>query len=101
MTIEYTITLGALIQIVVMILGGIVTIGGGLWALGKFHSNVEKLARDVIDVKTELKEVAKILTKLAVTDTRLTAAEQDIRDLQHGRGYVQNRSEGGINGEYP
>ena len=38
---------------------------------------------------------------MAVTQTRLDNVEQDIRDLKHGRGFIQPRADGGINGEYP
>jgi hypothetical protein len=56
---------------------------------------------DMTDMKEEIKKVGQVLVTLAVTTTRLDNAEQDIRDLKHGRGFITPRSEGGINGEYP
>jgi hypothetical protein len=53
------------------------------------------------DMKEEIKKVGQVLVTLAITTSRLDNAEQDIRDLKHGRGFIVPRSEGGINGEYP
>ncbi len=92
--IDYTITVGNIIEI-----GAIV--GGGLLALITMRNTVKNLKDDVTDMKTEIKKVGEVLVKMAVTQTRLDNVEQDIRDLKHGRGFIQHRSDGGINGEYP
>lgn len=92
MIVDYTITVGNLIEI-----GSI--IGGGLLVLVTLRSTVANLQTDVGDMKKEIKKVGDVLVQMAVTNTRLDNVEQDIRDLQHGRGYVQARA--GINGEYP
>lgn len=88
--IDYTITIGNIIEI-----GAIV--GGGLLALVTMRNTVRNLKEDVTDMKTEIKKVGEVLIKMAVTQTRLDNVEQDIRDLKHGRGFIQER----INGEYP
>jgi hypothetical protein len=99
--IDYTITVGNIIEIGVLTVGGIITVGGGLLALGSFRNTVENLTRDMTDMKAEIKKVGEVLTKMAVTDNRLSNVEQDIRELRHGVGFVQSRSNDGINGEYP
>lgn len=101
MNIDYTITAGNIIEIGVLVVGGIVTIGGALVAAGSFKNTVNTLKTDMTDMKAEIKKVGEVLVKMAVTQTRLDNVEQDIRDIKHGRGFIQPRSEGGINGEYP
>ncbi len=92
--IDYTITIGNIIEI-----GSI--IGGGLLVLVSLKNTVSNLKTDMTDMKTEIKKVGEVLVKMAVTQTRLDNVEQDIRDLKHGRGFIQSGSEGGINREYP
>ena len=99
--IDYTISLGNIIQIIILLTGGLITVGGGLFALGSFRKTFELMTQYMTDMKTEIKKVGEVLVKMAVTQTRLDNVEQDIRDLKHGRGFIQPRSEGGINGEYP
>lgn len=92
--IDYTITIGNIIEISSII-------GGGLLVLGTMRSTINNIKIDMVDMKTEIKKVGEVLIKMAVTQTRLDNVEQDIRDLKHGRGFIHARSEGGINGEYP
>lgn len=88
--IDYTITVGNIIEISVII-------GGGLLAMVTLRSTVNNLKEDMTDMKTEIKKVGEVLVKMAVTQTRLDNVEQDIRDLKHGRGFIS----GSANGEYP
>ncbi len=92
--INYTITIGNIIEILAIV-------GGGILALVTLRATVNNLKEDMTDMKTEIKKVGEVLVKMAVTQTRLDNVEQDIRDLKHGRGFVTQRSDGGINGEYP
>ncbi len=92
--IDYSITVGNIIEIGTII-------GGGLLALVTLRATVNNLKEDMTDMKTEIKKVGEVLVKMAVTQTRLDNVEQDIRDMKHGRGFIQPRSDGGINGEYP
>lgn len=98
--IDYTINIGILIQLIVTTVVGLTAIGGGLVAIGSFRRTFQDLTRDMTDMKVEIKKVGDVLVTLARTTTRLDNVEQDIRDMKHGRGFIQNRSEGGINGEY-
>lgn len=94
MIIDPTITAGNIVEI-----GSIIV--GGISAVVMLRNTVSNLKNDMTDMKEEIKKVGQVLVTLAVTTTRLDNAEQDIRDLKHGRGFITPRSEGGINGEYP
>ena len=73
-------------------LGNILEIGsiiiGGLGAIFTLRNTVTNLKNDMVDMKAELKKVGEVLIKLAVTDTRLTNLENDIRELKHGEGFI-------------
>lgn len=90
MVVDYTITVGNIIEISTIV-------GGGLLALLTLRNTVNNLKTDMTDMKVEIKKVGEVLVKMAVTQTRLDNVEQDIRDLKHGRGFIQ----GTANGEYP
>ena len=92
--IDYTITIGNIIEVTAIL-------GGGCLALATLRVTVGNLARDMIDMKTEIKKVGEVLVTMAVTTSRLDNVEQDIRDMKHGRGFIQHRADDGINGEYP
>lgn len=79
--IDYTITIGNIVEICSII-------GGGLYAIVTLRSTVNNMKSDMIDMKEEIKKVGDVLIKMAVTDTRLTNLEQDIRELKHGEGFV-------------
>ncbi len=79
----------------------LVHIFGGGWNL---TNRLTKIESSVDDLKTELKKLSDVLIKMAdmrgelrVIDTRVTAAEQDIREMRHGRGFIQES----MRGEYP
>ena len=94
MVVDSTITVGNIIEIITIA-------GGGLVAIAMLRNTVGNMKDDLTDLKMEIKKVGEVLIKMAVTDQRLANAEQDIRDLQHGRGFITPRSDSGINGEYP
>ena len=45
-----------------------------------------KLRQDAVN--ETLSQLTTVLTKVAVQDTRITAVEEDMRELRHGDGYV-------------
>jgi hypothetical protein len=106
MVIDYTISIGNLIQIAAII-------GGGLLVLVTLKNDVKSLKEgaghlkdDLKGMQAEIKKLGDILINLAdirgeirVHDTRITAAEQDIRELRHGQGFVQGPR--GIDREFP
>ncbi len=73
--IDPTITIGNIIEI------GTIA-GGGLMVLVRLNNTVVAVKADVAGMKDELKKLADVITKMAVTDLRLTNLEQDIRDLR-------------------
>ena len=98
MNIDWTISVGSLIQVAAIA-------GGGLLVLITMRNTVSVLQRDVASIQIEIKKMGDILTKMAVaetrlddTDTRLTNVERDLRDLRHGQGFV--RGPAGIDREY-
>jgi Ni,Fe-hydrogenase III large subunit len=70
-----TITIGNIIEILVIAIGGIAV-------LVRLNSTVAVLKTDVEGIKQELKKMADILTNQAVLETRVAGMEQDIRELR-------------------
>ena len=98
MAIDWTVSIGSIIQVVGMIVGGLIV-------LVTLKNTVSELQKDVSAVQMELQKMGDILTKMAVaetrinnTDTRLSRVESDIRDLRRGVGFVKGHK--GIDGEY-
>ncbi len=89
--IDPTVTLGNIIEITTIA-------GGGLWVLIKMNNSVAVLKSDVAMMQREIVKIGDVLTKLAVTENRLTNIETDIRELRHGDGFV--RGSHGIDREY-
>lgn len=89
--IEQTITIGNIIEIASIIAGGITV-------FVTLRNTVGNMQDDVAGLQTEIKKLSEVITRMAVTDVRLTNLEQDIRELRHGRGFI--RGEPGIDREY-
>jgi prefoldin subunit 5 len=89
--IEQTITVGNIIEILAIV-------GGGLTVFVSLRNTVANIKDDVAGMQTEIKKLADVITKMAVTDIRLTNLEQDIRELRHGEGFVKGPR--GIDREY-
>lgn len=81
MMIDPTITIGNIIEISAIVCGG-----GTVFLT--LRNTVTNLKNDMTDMKDEIKKVGEVLTKMAVTDNRLTNLEQDVRELKHGEGFV-------------
>jgi K+/H+ antiporter YhaU regulatory subunit KhtT len=75
MVIDWTITAGNMIEIATIA-------GGGVWALIKMNSTLGTLKTEVATMQEEIKKIGDVLTKLAVTENRLTNIETDIRELR-------------------
>jgi hypothetical protein len=76
---------------------------GGGWSLSK---RLTALEAGIAAMQAEIKKLSDVLIKMAdmrgelrVHDTRITAAEQDIRELRHGEGFI--RGTRGVEKEYP
>lgn len=105
MVIDYTITIGNIIEIGSIVGGGILV----LWTLkadvNTLKTGAKTLKDDLAAMQSEIKKLGDILVNLAdirgeirVLGTRITSAEQDIRELRHGDGFVKGPR--GIEREY-
>ena len=91
-TFDPTITLGTMVQIVVFL-------ACGLLAFTRLQNNLELLAQRVENLEKTSSNIGSILQQVAVQSQRLNSVEGDLRELRHGRGFVQNRT-GSVEGEY-
>src|SRR5437899_3253480 len=105
MIIDYTITIGNIVEIGSIVGGGVLV----LWTLkadvNSLKAGAKSLKDDLAAMQVEIKKLGDILVNLAdirgeikVLDTRLTATEQDIRELRHGDGFVKGPR--GVDREY-
>jgi hypothetical protein len=97
--IEQTITLGNIIEIISII-------GGGITVFVTLRNTVANIKTEVAGMQVEIKKLGEILIaqanirgEIKVIETRMLAAEQDIRELRHGDGFVKGSR--GIDREYP
>lgn len=101
MVIDPTVTIGNIVEIAVLAIGGIS-------AIFTIKSSVGNMKNDLVDLKAEIKKLGEVMIEMAdirgelkVGSNRIAACEQDIRELRHGRGFIAQRSDGGVNGEWP
>jgi len=101
MSLDPTITFGALLNAAVLLIGFVVAftrIGGRIDLMAQRLTAVEIAIKSTQDIDRRLTTIEERLTNHV---TMLTSALRDISDLRRGRGFIQNRSDGGVNGEYP
>lgn len=91
-TIDYTISIGNIVEI-----SGILM--GGLYALATIKSNVGMLKTEVGEMQNEIKKITDILINQADQNRRIIHLEDDLRELRHGKGFVQGPR--GIDHEFP
>lgn len=96
--VEQTITIGNIIEIVSIIVGGITV-------FVTLRNTVANIKMQVDGMQTEIKKLGEILIaqadirgELRGLDKRVAAIEQDIRDLRKGKGFIQG--ERGVDREY-
>lgn len=94
MTFDPTITLGTLLQIFVFF-------GGGLIAFIRMQGKMDMMSLRIKNLETTSTNTGTILQTVAVQSQRLTALEQDLRELRHGEGFVRGKLNRSIDGEYP
>lgn len=99
LSVDTTLSVRDIVEIVVLVGGGVVTIA-------VLRSSVGFMRKEMATMQLEIKKIGEILTNLAVntirqdnTDRRVAILEAEIRDLRHGRGFVQGGR--GIDHEYP
>ena len=102
------IDLTILVAISGFILNAIVLLIGFTIAFTKIGGRLDLLEQRLGSVEETLKHQRDVAERLVIIETRqathgqmIAALQTEILNLRHGRGFVQPRSEGGINGEYP
>lgn len=89
--IDSTITIGNIIEILVIGCGGIGAVAAVRNSVVNLGRDLKHMEADFFDMKIEIKKVGEVLVKMAVTDTRLTNVEKDIRELKHGDGFIHSK----------
>jgi len=91
MVIDYTITVGNIVEIATIC-------GGGFAVFITLRNNVANLKSDVEGVQTDIKKIGDVLITQADQNRRIMHLEDDVRELRHGHGFV--RGGGGVDREY-
>lgn len=89
MTFDLTITLSAILTLFGMAMGAV-----GLYVmlrlmLKEFGMRLSGLERATAQQGTEIVELRKLVTQIAVQNERLNSIDRRIEDLSHGRGFVR------------
>lgn len=92
MVIDYTISIGNIIEI-----GSIIS--GGLLVLITLRGDVATMKVEVGEIQSEIKKIGDVLVNQADQNRRIIHLEEDLRDLRHGRGFIQGPR--GVDREYP
>jgi hypothetical protein len=100
MVIDYTISVGNIIEI-----GSI--LGGGFAVFITLKNNVASMKDDVVSMQSEIKKLGEVLIDIARFDERLsnldkrvTAQGRQIDELRRGEGFIRSHRPT-VDGEYP
>ena len=88
--IDPTITIGNIIEISTIVIGGIIV-------FAHVKSRVDNIGDDVAEMRIDMRSMSKSVNEISVVNNRLGRCEQDIFELRRGRGFIQDE----IRGEYP
>jgi hypothetical protein len=94
MVIDYSITIGNLVEIASII-------GGGLMVLITLRGDVANMKAEVGGIQQEIKKIGDVLITQADQNRRILHLEEDFRELRHGHGFIQPRSGPSIDREKP
>jgi hypothetical protein len=89
MVIDYSITIGNLVEIASII-------GGGLMVVITLRGDVANMKAEVGGIQLEIKKIGDVLITQADQNRRILHLEEDFRELRHGHGFIQPRSGPGI-----
>ncbi len=91
-TIEYVISVGNILTIFAVV-GSVMTF---IWTMkgeiGIVRNDVRHLELGQKALAEAFTQLGKVLTSVAVQDTRITMIEKKIDELSHGRGYIDSRT---------
>jgi hypothetical protein len=102
MTLDPTISFGAILNAVVLLIGFVV-------AFTRIGGRIDLLSLRMVAVEEALKGARTSDTRLVILEERVTnhgtnlaTAQRDISDLRHGKGWITDQYQRkGIDGEYP
>lgn len=81
MVIDWTITIGNLIQILVIT-------GGGVMVFINLRTDIKILKNDVNRLGEAFSKLGAVLTQIAVQDARIQMMQNELNELRHGQGFV-------------
>jgi len=100
MNFDPTITFGAVINALVLLIGFTI-------AFTKIGGRIDLLALRIDSMEKSIESSRDFDKRIAIIEERQTNharmivnCQSDISELRHGRGFVQDRSQGGLDGEY-
>jgi hypothetical protein len=103
---DLTVTLGNIIEIGVIIAGGIAVLLKTSTNVSLLNAGLIAVKDDMVRMQTEIKEMAAVITQLSVQTVRMDALSERIamldrryEELRRGNGWVTGRHT--LDGEYP
>jgi hypothetical protein len=101
--IDYTITVGNIIEICVIGGGGISALAVMKNTISAVRDNLAEMKKETkfefLGIQSEIKKIGDVLVNQADQNRRLIHLEDDVRELRHGQGFVHGPK--GIDREYP
>lgn len=95
---EWTLKFGDVLTLI----GALVVAGSFLYRRGGTETGVQvtlqQLATEFANMQIEIKKISDVLINQADQNRRIIHLEEDVRDLRHGKGFVQGPR--GIDREY-
>ena len=111
--VDYTITLGNMLEAAIFVIGGIYALATLRTTVSTLKENVDTSKKEtkesltylqnetkesISGLQTEIKKIGDILVNQADQNRRIIHLEDDVRELRHGRGFIQGDK--GIDHEY-
>lgn len=100
--IDYTITVGNIIEVCIIGGGGISALAAIKNTISSLKDSVSEMKKDnkleIEGIQSEIHKIGEVLINQADQNRRLIHLEDDVRELRYGRGFVQGPR--GIDHEY-
>ena len=92
MILEYTITVGSLLQSVLLIAAATAAFFALKGDVNVLKHDVDNVVQNQKAMTEAFTQLGKVLTQVAVQDKRIHMIEKKIDGLSHGKGYVRNNT---------